>query len=110
MSAFVRRETSEIGWEDGYGTGPVQFSGGGRTKALRLSSVYAAVSLIADMFSLLPQHFYERTESARRKIPAPEWMRSRKRSRARSTPTTPSCSRSSTPAAARAWRKTRPVR
>lgn len=74
MSAFVRRETRDLAWEGVYGSGAINFLGGGRTKALRLASVYAAVSLIADMFSSLPQHFHERAGAARRPIPTPEWL------------------------------------
>ena len=73
MSAFVRAEKREIGWEDVYGSGPVRFSGG-RTKALQLAAVYAAVSLIADMFACLPQHVYESTPTTRRRIATPDWM------------------------------------
>lgn len=73
MSAFVRAEKREISWEDVYGVGSIRHYGG-RTKALQLAAVYAAVSLTADMFSTLPQHFYEKTGSTRRPIDAPSWV------------------------------------
>lgn len=73
MSAFVRAERREMTWESMYGTGPVRFYGG-TTKALRLAAAYAAVSLVADMFSSLPQHVYQRTETSRRRVPTPDWL------------------------------------
>lgn len=74
MGILFRRDLS---WSDVFadhapGWGPA--AGSSASKALRLAPVYAAVSLIADLFGTLPQHAYVGAEGARRPIPTPAWL------------------------------------
>lgn len=73
MSILFRRS---LEWDDVFGDrapgwGPAS---GSTSKALRIAPVYAAVSLIADLFSALPQHAYVGAPGSRRPIQTPGWM------------------------------------
>ncbi|MER3389978.1 MAG: phage portal protein [Microcella sp.] len=73
MSLFFKRD---LDWDDvyaGWTTGS-SFSSARNVKALRLVAVYAAVSLIADLFSTLPQSRYREDAGRHTKLPLPEWL------------------------------------
>jgi HK97 family phage portal protein len=73
MSVLFQR--ARIGWGDIY-TGWSPGSGfiDGSPRALRLVPVYSAVSLIADMFAVLPQYRYTGLGTSKVQLPLPKWL------------------------------------
>ncbi|MDR0594533.1 MAG: phage portal protein [Bifidobacteriaceae bacterium] len=62
-----------ITFEDVFASGPGRESVWG-DRVLRVAPVYSAVALIADQLASLPVGVFERTETARRPAPAPDWL------------------------------------
>lgn len=72
MSLFFKRD---LDWGDvfaGWGTGSTFYRG--RDKALAVVPVYAAVSLIADLFATLPQSKYQRINDRHVRQDIPTWL------------------------------------
>lgn len=71
MSLFTREETRDIGWPDVFGTD----SAGPIGPATRIAAVYGAVSLIADLFSILPMKVIEeRVAGQPEPVSTPLWL------------------------------------
>jgi HK97 family phage portal protein len=73
VSVLFKR--ARINWGDVY-TGWTPGSGfiNGSPRALRLVPVYAAVSLIADMFATVPQYRYRGDGTSKTQMPLPQWL------------------------------------
>ena len=72
MSLFFKRD---LEWGDVFpGWGPRSSFYRGGDKALRIVAVYAAVSLIADLFATLPQSLYRSINELHKKQSLPAWL------------------------------------